>query len=570
MTTTVPSPHKINKRLFIPLVIIFIYLLPLLLFQEDAHLRIHDTLDSTHVWYTLLGRPGELFAPSTNPVENILGGAPRAAFPSGWYIPRLFYSFFSPLTAYIINMIIIRLVAFLGCYLLLRTYVIKKVLFGEFISIGVAITFSLLPFWYGGGLSIAGQPLLWYAFFNIRQAQKFVGTDWLIIFLFPFYSSISGIGIFLIGAFFLVLLSDWIAKKRINWLVLTTVLLLTVTYVTTNYQLFYTEFYLQPFVSHRVEFLFPPHPLLQSLRMTLGNMLFGQRHTLSIHFPIILSTVILAISLCWYRKQPLPSLFWLALGGIVILSFLLGFYYQFVFLLKGWFPMVIAFNFSRLHWFHPLLWYILFGAALSFISQTVERRGKVLVTVLIVAQLIIAFSFHDEIVFHNKPTVKEFFSSELFRQVQSFIGDPPETYRVVSIGIYPAILQYNGFSTLDGYVTYYPVEYKRKFRAIISQELEKNKEIREYFDNWGNKVYIFTDELGKEFEVTKDRQLKITNLQLNTSALYDLGGRYILSAVEIGNAPETGLSFTQKFTDETSPYEIYLYQVNVPTDYEKS
>ena len=69
---------------------------------------------------------------------------------------------------------------------------------------------------------------------------------------------------------------------------------------------------------------------------------------------------------------------------------------------------------------------------------------------------------------------------------------PVEDYRVASIGIHPAIAQYNGFYTLDTYNNFYPLSYKHEFRKIIEKELEKNKKIRNYFDAWGGRCYFFT------------------------------------------------------------------------------
>ena len=51
------------------------------------------------------------------------------------------------------------------------------------------------------------------------------------------------------------------------------------------------------------------------------------------------------------------------------------------------------------------------------------------------------------------------------------------------------IAMYNGFNTLDGYVTDYKKSYK-VFRKIIEKELEKACLWRSYFDNWGGRCYV--------------------------------------------------------------------------------
>jgi hypothetical protein len=552
--------RKYNKFI-IPFLILLLYLLPLLILQENSHIRIQDNLDSSIVWLKIISESGKIFSPPLSTIPNIMNGIPRSSLPSGLYIPVWLFSMFSPMTAYIINLIIIRIVAFVGLYLLLKKHVLKDSTYSETISIGVALCFSLLPFWSPTGISIAGQPLLFYAFLNVRQARKIAIKDWLVILFFPLYSTFAGAGIFLLFVLLLIFIHDWVKCKKMNYYFPSAILLLAVSYIATNYMLFYMAFILKPFVSHRTAFAFPPHDILGSLRFAIGNLIVGQRHAQSVHFPIIFLSVIMAVVTSHVTKQKIRRLFLIILYAIIAIALFFGFYYWFVFFLRSIIPIIISFKFSRIHWLHPLLWYILFALSLATLSKRIKTYGKKLAIFLIVAQIFILFSFHNEIIYRDKPTFNEFFSENLFNDIKLFIGDPPASYRVVAIGIYPSILQYNGFYTLDGYIGYYPLEYKKKFRRIIQRELEKNEEIKDYFDNWGSKAYIFTDELGKNFEVMKEHNLTITNLSLNTLALQEMGGDYIISAVRIINEKENGLTLLRTFTDENSPYKIYLYKV---------
>ena len=40
-------------------------------------------------------------------------------------------------------------------------------------------------------------------------------------------------------------------------------------------------------------------------------------------------------------------------------------------------------------------------------------------------------------------------------------------------GLHPAVLEYNGIATLDGYLGFYPQSYKEDFRRIIAPALER-------------------------------------------------------------------------------------------------
>jgi hypothetical protein len=128
--------------------------------------------------------------------------------------------------------------------------------------------------------------------------------------------------------------------------------------------------------------------------------------------------------------------------------------------------------------------------------------------------------------------------------------------------MHPSIALYNGFFLADGYSSDYPLQYKHRFRKVIAGELAKNEAIRKYFDDWGGRCYLYSAELGKRFVLTKDHPLrKVRSLEIDTAALFDLDVRYILSAVEIGNAPSLGLELQRVFERDDSPWEVYLYRL---------
>jgi len=127
--------------------------------------------------------------------------------------------------------------------------------------------------------------------------------------------------------------------------------------------------------------------------------------------------------------------------------------------------------------------------------------------------------------------------------------------------MHPAVAIYNGFYTLDGYFTSYPLEYKHQFRKLIIPELEKSTTFKNYFDSWGSRCYLFVSELEKDgFTITKDKTKKIKNFPINMEVFIEMGGQYIFSAVELFNAEEKGLILENIFTNSTSSWRIYLYK----------
>ena len=146
-------------------------------------------------------------------------------------------------------------------------------------------------------------------------------------------------------------------------------------------------------------------------------------------------------------------------------------------------------------------------------------------------------------------------------EIKDYIGLPQAEYRVASVALYPAVPLYNGFYCIDGYSPNYDIGYKHRFREIIATELEKNDQIRTYFDGWGNRCYLFSSELGRSYYFLKNNTRTLKDLQLNHDALVDLGCDYIFSGLEIENCADSGLTFLNTFENDNSPYKIWLYKV---------
>ena len=62
---------------------------------------------------------------------------------------------------------------------------------------------------------------------------------------------------------------------------------------------------------------------------------------------------------------------------------------------------------------------------------------------------------------------------------------------VASLGVDPMIAAMNDIYVIDGYHQIYPLSYKIKFRKIIEDELNQNQKLKKYYDEWGNRVYLF-------------------------------------------------------------------------------
>ena len=496
---------------------------------------------------------------------------------------------FPPFIAYALNDLLIRLVALLGMAALLSKHLAKPDKEEHYWIIhGAALCFALLPFYSGGGISIAGIPLLLTAFLDIMKQQG-KGRDFLIIFIFPFYSKLALAGFFITVALAALFGIDCLKKKRVNLAYLGGLALLTGGYVFTHFQLLYS-FFDPNFTSFREEIRTVVWSTKESLSRTVHNFVFDRVNEVSAHHVFIIGAAALAVAISAvkaFKKNSKNTQVYLLTGLVIatlLTSVLWGFKYW-----KGTVPLrekiqlLNTFDFSRFFWFNPFLWALIFALALLVISRI--KYGKIIAAVLIGGQVLFVFVYYN---WGYKPllgirgsfagsaltfslTYREFYSESLFKEIATYIGKPKQDYRVVSLGIHPGISQYNGFYTLDIYTDVYSLEYKHRFRKIIERELAKNEALRKGFDENAKRCFLMVSELhgskatrGRAFSrgLTKaDQDLKIKHLDLNTGALKALGGEYIFSAVEILNYRENHLELEKVFEHRESPWRIYLYKV---------
>lgn len=555
------SSKKNYKYIAAAVALILAYLSPLYVLGQNAHVLLLDNIDGAVASLKVLAHSGQVFGSLDSTIPNIMNGLLRNTMGSEFNLQVLLYWAFKPFTAYVINLTLIHLLAFLGMYLLLRRYILKE---NEVLAIGVALAFALLPFWPYGGLSVAGQPLVLYAFLNIRsRCDK--KADWLILILVPFYSSL--IYSFAFFLFFMGLwwLYDAFIKKQVNWRWLASMILMGMVYLLVEYRLLYNIFFDPGFVSIRSEFpLYRIAGKRAALKQCIDNFVFGQFHAASLQQLVILPAAIVALLIAGVKKR-WPYL----LLGLMLLTGAISIWYGMWFF-KAWVPVkqqlpfLAEVNMSRFHWLHPLLWYIIFALALKIILEA-GRLGKYLAAGLLVLQVGFLFYNNDEFTQRklDVPSYKEFYAEHMHQEIARFIGKDQKDYRVVSIGMHPAITQYNGFYTLDGYVGTYPLEYKHEFRKIMAAELDKSPFYRDYFDHLGgSRCYLFVEKLMYNSMMTKDNHIVIEELALDSAQLKKMGGRYVFSALEILNSQDIGLNLLQVFEEPGSAWRVYLYEVS--------
>ena len=557
---TLFQKHKEKAFIVTALIIIALFVSPLFILGENAHIRVHDNLDSNLAWYKVLKESGEIFGSLEAVIPQVMNGnLLRNAFGTEWSGIVWLHALFPTMLAYAISQTITRVFAFIGMYLLLRDHFLRS---DEWIliSVGTALTFALTPFWPSGMLSTLGMPLALWAFLHIRNG-RISWREYAVFTLLPLYSSIVLGMFFFLFAMGVLWIIDVIKRKKHVIGFLIALIYMSLVYMIVEYRLVYS-FIFDDDPNSRDEYFHTTLSLARVIRLTFKNYVFGHTHVMTVHALIILPVLFIALLIIWKKgwwKQEKLFIY------LFILNFLLSLWYAFWFF-KGWEPLtekfhfMNTFNFARFHFLRPLVIYASFALALKVMWQF-HHWWKPIVSLCIIAQIVQLVPFNEEIAHHQKPSVKEFYDVELFSEIKDYIGLPQDEYRVASIGLHPAIAQYNGFYTLDSYNNFYPLTYKYQFRKIIEKELAKNKEIRTYFDEWGGRCYLFTDELGKHYMFKKSSKKKLKTIQLQTDVFKEMGGRYIFSAVPIINEDENKLRLEKEFTTKKSVWKIYLYRV---------
>ena len=572
-TACPPDRGKVNERsLFLAaaLATMVVYFIPFLLLGNNSYITIHDTLDGEFVEKYLLVATGKALSfNGSATIDNIMNGLPRAALPSGLNVSVLLFYAFPPVWAYIVNFILVHVIAFCGMFLLLRKWFLTDA-DSYVIAVAVSICFFLVPFYTTYGLSVGGQPLLAYAFLNIRSGES-NWKNYLIILLFPLWSDIALTAPFIVTTLVLLLCIDWVRSRNLDKRFLISILLFASTYIVLQFQLINSVLGSNTWVSHRTAWnRWTDFDLSSNIKRATEILFTTQYHTGSFAtLPIVVAgggAFVLLIA----RRRRAGILDVIAIGiALVCLEY--GFYDWIVLWFGRLVPALRSFNASRFYFLLPPLWMLLFALSLKELKR--GKWGAPIVWCLILIQAFAILKFNTE--YKNnarllvgkyvyEPNFKQFFAQDLFTQIDEFIARPKDTYRVVSIGMHPSIAQFNGFYTLDGYLSNYPLSYKLQFRQIIWKELKQDVSLRQYFDGWGNRCYVFSSELGEDSLHGGGDYRVLHNLQIDTNPLRAMGGEYVISAAKIENSTQRGLRFERQFSSSESFWHIYLYYV-LPT-----
>ncbi len=546
-----------------------VYVLPYVWLGEGAYLTVHDNLDSDLLYLHLLKISRTAFAFDLNTVvPNVMNGIPRSAFRSGLNLEVLSFYLLPTYWAQVVNFALIHGIGFAGMYALIHRYVLPQPEWA-FTRVAVAFLFALVPGYTVHGASVSGQPLLLWAFLNLLTNRS-RWSDWLIISLFPFYSFFVWAGLFIGLALGILGLGHMTRSRRVHWPYVGGLTLLMGLYLLSEWQMIYS-FLARTYVSHRTEYdlvRLLPMTVTDSLRKAGYLFVQTQYHSGAFGTVGILAVACIA---AWraYRRRDYRAVYVLAgFVGLAGLICLVNGFYRFPAVWLGPGNLLQAFQFDRFYFLLPLLWFVLFAITLRQFAPNGRLNRLFLLGQLVVMVVAnqefrinvgkLAGLTNDE----EYPAYRAFYATRQFAQIRDYIRRPQASYRVVSVGMHPAVAQYNGFYTLDSYQNNYRLSYKHQFREVIAPELAKAPAIRTYYDAYGCRCYTYCAELGMGGSMQGKRQTKaVRQLTLNPAALRALGGEYVISAVPIQTTADNQLQLVTIFGDSESYWRVWLYEV---------
>ncbi len=547
---------------------VMLSLLPAVILGSDGYVMIPDQLDGEVPGYILHAKN---FLASN--FSEFMNGMSSTALTPPSIGSVLFYMVMPPFEAYLGNYIFVTLLAFVGMYLLLN-----ELLDNMRLSAFAALMFSQLPFYSVYGLSIMGQPLLFFACIRLWKGKTPLVSFALTI-LFALFSSFALVGfadvILLLGLSIVMQIRKH-RNARYAWIQSAGLIAI---YLLTNIPLL-GSFFASDTIPHRATWTASASSALDNFK---NIFLDGHYHAVSLHSGMVIWAVAFVLGgfllYDYWQSDKAKKKLWGMSACLVTAVGIAAFYALWrcspiVSIRNKLGGLFVSFQFDRIYWLYPTIWFVLFAFILWFIVH-LTRRTVIQKILAWICLAILTFSmgstlYANSVFRQNIHTMAgegsavswdEFYSPPLFQEIEEYIGLPQESYRVASVALYPSVPLYNGFYCIDGYSNNYAMDYKQQFRKIISKELEKSSELRAYFDDWGNRCYIFVAELGKNYFFTKDSQESTVNMELSADALRDMSCDYILSGLEIENPSSSGLSLERNFEHEDSPYRVWLYKV---------
>ncbi len=584
--TTEANPHKSGRVFYIILVlflaVFFYYNLPV----ENSYGRGHDYLQSVYSIFFTRGEIENFWFNFDLTVPQIINGLPFNALAiSDFGIGPNLYLIMPPFEAHVANEFIRRMLALVGLYLLIKDYILPRSDYGYFVAAFVAFSFAVIPDQPTRFGTIAMQPLLYWAYLNI-WLYDYRKRNFVIVVFYPLYSMLV-LGGFVICGYFLVaaIYAFWTKRKNKN-LILFLFIFICAFYIFIEMRMFY-HWFLADYVSMRhLREAVPPD--FDEFLVHLFGTFFRADHANHVteHSPGILFIVVLgfismsASKFGWITSargnqsqedNAVTQKLFVLLFGLVVLNSIIYALDQSHFM-DFKYHIGFPFSFHRLDISSPVIWRLLLALSIYILAVRFGPRWRWLTS-----GLVMLFAAHSLLQFPGvkgdirirlgipehvglrahfmghavKPNpryhpdqtaLKTYFQTDTFPQIEGLIqartGLKLADYRTVSIDLVPSLARYHGYYTLDAWLYDGPASYRGEFFRISAPEYAKDEM------TGPRKKGLVSMEM---YVSEKSRKPNGIEIDIDTCAFMELGGKVIFSRHKIIDPHRIGFDFLGKF-----------------------
>lgn len=548
-------------------------------FGESSMIAVHDNLDLFVAQFQMLKNTEGFFAHNID--TPFLGGISRDNLPSEFSLYTMLYMVLPSYYAYIVGYLLKIVIALASMVLLAKDFCGESYEKYKPIVWMCGLAYGVLNVFPAFGIPFASIPLVVYL---IRRIYRTPSWKWyVLLFFYPLLSYFSYFGLFILAYMCVALLWLWIKDKKFPGTILLAIIVLSAGCIVCEYRLFGVMLFSEA-ETIRSTMEAGSYTFAEIVRTMWEGFSQGMFHAESVHTYLVMPVCLLYfiwLNGSYIRQKNSKAIFSdvynLLMLALVFNSVVYGIYYWEAFrgVIETLIPPLTGWQFNRTIFFNPFVWYAAFFLVLKRMYDEKNKYFQYAANVLALgAVLVIVFSgtryndfYHTcvekayELIKGKTPdqlSYGEFYSVDLFEKAKKEIGYGGEWS--VAYGFHPAILEYNDIATLDGYLGFYEQTYKEAFREVIAPALDRMPETQSYYDTWGARAYLYSGTDLSIVQTTRFYQVTDNDIYINTEAFKRLEGKYIFSRIELSNAEETGFTLLGSYTEESSPYTLYVYE----------
>ncbi len=578
--------HKIRKNWYLYLTgtLLLIQAAVFLVFRGESYFQIHDNLDLFMGHYEMLKKAGIWFAHGVD--APIMHGLSRDLFGSEFNLYNLFYIVLPGYWAYLAGYAAKIAIGIISFILLAKDIYKERYENYKPLVIVIAAAFGMIPVFPTYGIAFTSVPLIVFFLRKLYFAETLKERiPWYVaVFCYPLVSYFSYHGFFILSYMVVAVIILWVKDKSFPKSTFASIVILSLGYVLFEYRLFGQ--------------MLGTDTITIRTTMDHGDLTFGQAmvtafnefvnasfHSEDSHTYIVLGVVLIALVVinashikAGKAKEILTDPVNLVMLWIIFNVLIFGLYQfaPFRHLFEMLVPPLTGFEFARTAYFNTFLWY----AELLLVCIRMYDLGKknfkmlanVIVTLAVLVVMFVPQVYNDfyytcynqayKVIKHKETSTvnyNEFYSSELFEKIKEDIDYKGEWS--ATFGMHPAILNYNGIASVDGYLGMYAQEYKDKWTKVIEPAFPGSPSLASYFLGWGARVNLISADDENTYAPLRVMDPEDKRLLANMDELRSLDCKYIFARFEISNASDIGLELVGTYTDASSPYTIYVYQL---------